>query len=105
MCSVRPRGTDSAKVIQVIKTTSLIGLGEEVTDPCRIVTQYWNFKGELLASNDTTVEENLARDIECKSNKIRELNNFVHELKEEISLLKITLNQCAQNKPDLTAIP
>ena len=48
---VRPRGTDKAEVIQVIKTTSLLGLGIE-KDPVRYVYQYWDFDGNLLAEHD-----------------------------------------------------
>lgn len=47
----RPRGTDKAKVISVIETQSLRGAGTE-KDPCRIVTQYWDFEGKKLAEND-----------------------------------------------------
>lgn len=43
----RPRGTDSAKVIQVIQTKSLRGEGTQ-QDMYRIVTQYWDFEGECL---------------------------------------------------------
>ena len=46
--TARPRGTDSAKVIQVIVTKSLEGRGTE-EDPCRIQTRYWSLEGELLA--------------------------------------------------------
>lgn len=46
--AVRPRGTDSAKVIQVIVTESLEGLGTG-NDPCRIKKQYWSLDGKLLA--------------------------------------------------------
>ena len=53
---VRPRGTDSAKVIQVIKTTALRGVGTE-EDMCRLVTQYWDFDGNLLAENDPCAKE------------------------------------------------
>ena len=49
--TARPRGTDSARVIQVIETRTLRGEGTE-KDPCRIVTQYWNFEGKLLAEDD-----------------------------------------------------
>lgn len=49
---VRPRGTDKAKVIQVIQTESLIGLGTK-EDPVRYIYQYWDFKGKLLAKHDT----------------------------------------------------
>lgn len=48
--TARPRGTDRARVIQVIETESLEGKGTE-DDPCRIITQYWSFDGTLLASN------------------------------------------------------
>lgn len=48
--TARPRGTDSARVIQVIETTALLGAGT-VDDPCRIVKQYWSVDGELLAAN------------------------------------------------------
>lgn len=49
--AIRPRGTDSAKVIQVIVTESLVGLGTE-EDPVRSVLQYWSLNGELLAKTD-----------------------------------------------------
>lgn len=46
-----PRGTSSAKVIQVIRTTAMRGKGNE-DDPCRIVIQYWSLDGEMLAECD-----------------------------------------------------
>lgn len=49
--TVRPRGTDSAKVIQVIVTEAMKGLGTE-EDLCRTVTQYWDLDGKLLAEHD-----------------------------------------------------
>mgnify|MGYP003304440066 CR=1 FL=1 len=49
---VRPRGTDKAEVIQVIKTISILGEGIE-KDPVRYIYQYWDFEGNLLASHDT----------------------------------------------------
>lgn len=52
---VRPRGTDNAKVIKVIKTTALLGEGTE-KDPVRYIYQYWDFKGNLLASHDSLNE-------------------------------------------------
>ena len=52
---VRPRGTDKAEVISVIKTTSLLGRGIE-KDPVRVVTQYWDTKGNLLAERDPDPE-------------------------------------------------
>ena len=48
--SVRPRGTDIAKVIQVIVTKSLEGIGTE-EDPCKIQTRYWSLDGILLATS------------------------------------------------------
>ncbi len=51
-----PRGTDNARVIQVIETTALRGEGTE-DDKCRQVKQYWNFNGELLAENDPCTKE------------------------------------------------
>lgn len=46
--TARPRGTDSAKVIQVIVTEALEGRGTE-DDPCFIQRRYWSLDGELLA--------------------------------------------------------
>ena len=47
----RSRGTDNARVIQVIETTALRGEGTEL-DKCREVKQYWHFDGNFLAEND-----------------------------------------------------
>lgn len=55
----RPRGTDSARVIQVIETKGLRGIGTE-EDLCRIVTQYWSFEGEFLAERDCAENEKRA---------------------------------------------
>lgn len=49
--TVRPRGTDSAKVIQVIETKSIRGAGTE-KDLSREVTQYWSLDGKILAEHD-----------------------------------------------------
>lgn len=49
---VRPDGTKSAKVIQVIETKAKRGLGTE-KDPVREVTQYWDLEGNFLAEMDT----------------------------------------------------
>ncbi len=54
--SVRPRGTDNAEVMQVIRTKSLLGEGTE-KDPVRYIYQYWDFEGNLLASHDTLTDE------------------------------------------------
>ena len=49
--TARPRGTDSAKVMQVIVTKAIEGSGT-AEDPVRTVLQYWDFDGKLLATND-----------------------------------------------------
>lgn len=49
--TARPRGTDSARVIQVIVTEAIEGRGVD-GDPVRIVHQYWSLDGELLAKVD-----------------------------------------------------
>lgn len=46
--TARPRGTDRAKVIQVIVTEAIEGRGTE-DDPVRTIYQYWDFDGTLLA--------------------------------------------------------
>ena len=51
----RPRGTDKAEVMQVIKTIGLIGEGT-AKDPARYIYQYWDFEGNLLAEHDTLEE-------------------------------------------------
>lgn len=50
--TARPRGTDSARVIRVIETKSLRGIGAP-DDLSRIVIQYWDFDGNLLAEKDS----------------------------------------------------
>lgn len=50
----RSRGTDSAKVIQVIETKSTVGLGTK-NDMVRVVIKYWDFEGNLLAENDPAI--------------------------------------------------
>lgn len=47
-----PRGTDRARVIKVIVTESTIGDGTK-ENPVRLIYQYWDLKGNLLAKNDT----------------------------------------------------
>lgn len=48
---VRPDGTKSEKVIQVIETKAKRGLGTE-KDPVREIIQYWDFDGNFLAEMD-----------------------------------------------------
>ena len=52
----RPRGTDSARVIQVIETKAIRGRGTK-EDPVRGIVQYWNMDGKLLAENDLYIKE------------------------------------------------
>lgn len=52
---VRPRGTDSARVIQVIETRAIVGVGIP-GDPVREVVQYWSFDGEKLAEKDVYLD-------------------------------------------------
>lgn len=59
METARPRGTDIAKVIKVIQTKSLIGRGTK-EDPARLIYQYWDSKGNLLAENDTLITGDLS---------------------------------------------
>ena len=47
----RPNGVKGAKVIQVIETKAMRGLGTE-KDPARVVTQYWDLDGNFLAEMD-----------------------------------------------------
>ena len=54
--NLNARGTDSAKVISVIETKAMRGRGTD-EDPARIVTQYWDFEGNLLAENDVMQKE------------------------------------------------
>ena len=46
--TARPRGTDSARVIQVIETVAMEGYGTP-DDPICMKRQYWSLDGELLA--------------------------------------------------------
>lgn len=48
------RGTDSARVIEVIETKALKGQGTK-ENPVRIVTQYWDLQGDLLSEKDPIV--------------------------------------------------
>ena len=54
--AVRPNGTDSARVIQVIETKSNRGKGT-LDDLSRQVVQYWSVEGELLAEKDPCINK------------------------------------------------
>lgn len=47
----RKRGLQTAQVVQVIRTESVIGTGEE-NDPCRRVVEYFTFKGKKIGTVD-----------------------------------------------------
>lgn len=53
-------GTHSAKVIQVIQTTSSVGVGTE-KNPNRIVIEFWSLGGELLAVNEPHISPTAER--------------------------------------------
>ena len=42
---------ESVKEIKVIKITAIIGEGTK-ENPVRVITQYWDLKGKLLATVD-----------------------------------------------------
>lgn len=71
MSRARPRGTDSARLITVIETVSLRGMGTDETDMCRPVRQYSDLKGNLLAENDPCEQE------KCR-NELPEETQTVH---------------------------
>ena len=52
---ITARGTDSARKIEVIETRAIRGDGTE-QNPVRIVIQYWDLDGNLLAEHDTINE-------------------------------------------------
>ena len=52
----RPRACDHARVIQVIETQAIRGHGISEDDPVRLVIQYWDFDGLLLAEKDPCQE-------------------------------------------------
>ncbi|MBQ8435309.1 MAG: carboxypeptidase [Oscillospiraceae bacterium] len=56
--TARPRGCDGARIIAVIRTTALRGLGTE-NDPVREVIQYWDLDGNLLAEKDPVARETI----------------------------------------------
>ncbi len=56
METTRPRGTDSAKIIAVIETRTMVGAGT-TDNPYRHLIQYWDISGKLLSSHDTFIDE------------------------------------------------
>ena len=76
---MRARGTDSARVIQVIETKSIRGEGIE-KDPVRTVIQYWDLKGNLLAEADNVKmqEENTFNFVQTTS-----MERIINAIKEQ----------------------
>lgn len=64
------KGTDSAKVIQVIETRTCIGKGTQ-EDVCRYLYQYWNLEGKLLAEHDPVEEDDKQKNIASDNEKHR----------------------------------
>lgn len=85
--SARPRGTDGARVIQVIETKALKGTGIDESDMCREVKQYWDFEGHLLAESDPCAMENkLLEKIEQPSGGVSRTQtnaNFIRSMDDE----------------------
>ena len=54
--TAHPRGTDSARIVEVIETRSLMGEGTTY-DPYRAVIQYWHKNGDLIATIDPLRKE------------------------------------------------
>ena len=46
-----PKGVEELKIIKVIATKSVVGDGTK-ENPVRVLHQYWDFKGRLLAYKD-----------------------------------------------------
>ena len=52
MPGARPRGTDKARLMEVIETQAIAGDGLSDEDYVRRVKQYWDKDGTLLATSD-----------------------------------------------------
>lgn len=53
---IAARGCDKAEVVQVIRTSSLIGDGTE-ENPAREIVEFWSLSGERLACVDEWKQE------------------------------------------------
>ena len=51
--TIRPRGTEAARVVTVIETEAVAGYGTP-GDPGYMLKQYWSLDGELLADSNLT---------------------------------------------------
>ena len=94
MNGIVARGTDSAKVIQVIETVSSRGKGTE-ENPCRWVHQYWSLEGELLAENDPckVEERRCIKTNFCEKDEPVELS-YSKEVKEAKMTVAVSDGQC-----------
>lgn len=87
--SARPRGTDSARVIQVIETKALRGKGENEEDMCRNVTQYWSLDGEFLVENDPyETEIKLENSLRTKDT-VHEIQPLQDNTSESVKVIKV----------------
>lgn len=87
--SARPRGTDSARVIQVIETKALRGSGDSEADMCRNVTQYWSLDGEFLVENDPCETEiKLEKSLRTKD-KVHEIQPLEDDASESVNTIKV----------------
>ena len=57
------KGTVSAKVIEVIRTISIVGEGTD-DDPVREVAQYWTNKGRLIAEEPAETIRRVSQEFE-----------------------------------------
>lgn len=71
----RPRGTDSAQVIQVIKTESMRGEGTQ-EDLCRIVKQYKNRSHKCL--------KKLRKEVKAMRKELLEIRRFLEPFSKPI---------------------
>ena len=76
----RLSGPTEVRVINVIEVKAKKGLGIE-NDPVRVITQYWDMDGNLLAERDNDPQL-LLDQIEWESNRLKNIiENFLRSQK------------------------
>lgn len=96
--TARPRGTDKAKIISVIATESIRGYGVK-EDPVRIVYQYWDFEGNMLAEHDTIYEDKeLKHNKEFKIEKVLNSNSNEYKTLDFLKELELEKRKVAEEK-------
>lgn len=93
----RPDGTRKARVIQVIETKALKGLGTE-KDPAREVTQYWDLDGNRLAISDSHLALN---NLEFEYKNVKE-SLALGEKTPELKLCKAVSRERKRNHLTIT---